>query len=114
MSCALVPVPNTTADRPPPFLSARELTGVQNLAGKVLQRLDFGNVGGSADAGCEYDVPGPKGVRGAVGPSDMRRPSLFGLIVFGVVECRSGPEIDLHDVDVALEPVRDFVLRDVI
>src|SRR6266478_4160258 len=103
-------------DRRPatPFLAARESTGVENLAGKILQRLDCGNVGGAADAGREHDVPGSKGTGGAVSSSDMCRPSLFGLIVFGVVECRSGPEIDLHDVDVALEPVRDFVLRDVI
>ncbi len=59
-------------------------------------------------------MPGPKGARGAVRSSDTCRPSLFGLIVFGVVERRSGPEIDLHDVDVALEPVRDFVFRNVV
>jgi hypothetical protein len=44
---------------------------------------------------------------------DMRRPSSCCLVVRGALKSRPGPEIDFHDVDVALQPVRDSVLWDV-
>ena len=57
--------------------------------------------------------------RAVAGPSRNVAPQLCGpalrrLVIDGAVERRPRPEIDLHDVDVAFQPVRDLVLRDVV
>jgi hypothetical protein len=44
----------------------------------------------------------------------MRGPLLRGLVIIGAFKGRLKPEIDLHDIDIAFQPVRDLVLRDVV
>src|SRR3984893_11696208 len=55
-----------------------------------------------------------KRANAAVAAANPRHPCPRRFIVFGALKTGSGPEVDLHALDIGFEPIRDLVLGDVV
>ena len=54
-----------------------------------------------------------QGARGAVGPAQRDLPPAFVFVVSAAREFGRGPVVQLHRLDIGLEPVGELVLRDI-
>ena len=96
-----------------PALAVVILAGMHHLAGKVLQAGDFRHARNAADAGRQHDMARMHGALAAVGAAQRHRPAAVLLVVTAALELGLGPEVQLHGLDIGLEPVGELVLRNV-
>src|ERR1700756_4391095 len=71
------------------------------------------DVWGAADGSGEHDMLGPQRARHAFA-RNARGPARRGVVITRAFKGRAGPEADVEDIDIMLEPVRDLVLRNVV
>ena len=90
-----------------------EFTGMQDLSGKVRQARNIRPIGNAADTSRHDDMAWMDLPCAAVGQTQHHGPPLVLLVVGAASELGAGPEIELHDFDVGLEPAGDLVLGDV-
>ncbi len=87
--------------------------GVHDGAGELIETRYLRDVGNAADARRHDDVPGAHLAPGAVRQCQLRAPALRGIVVGSAGEFRCGPVVELHRLDIELEPVGELVLRDI-
>ena len=99
-----------------PLRAAGEFARMDNRAFETIQGRNVGDVRRPAHAGGHHDVPGMQRPMNAVGHVHVEfgGPALLGDIPRSALEARAGPEVDLHGLDIGLEPVRDLVLGNVL
>ena len=96
-----------------PFFTVAVLAGMQHRAGEILQGRDVRHIRDAADAGRHHDVARMHRALAAIGAAQHHRPASFRLIVGATLELGAGPEVQLHGVDIGLEPVGELVLGDI-
>ena len=79
---------------------------------EILDAVDDGDARKAADAGRKHNMLWMQDARCALA-NEPDRPAASRIVIARALERGPGPEIDIQDVDIALQPVRDLVLRNV-
>ena len=95
-----------------PVLAIVILARVHDLAGEIFQAGNLRQIRYAADAGREHHMPRTHGPPDA-GAAQRHGPAAFVLVVTAALEFGPGPEVQLHGLDIGLEPVGELVLGDV-
>src|SRR4029079_6001385 len=85
-------------DRADPFpvFAVGVLARVEPLAAELRERRNVREMGNSADAGREHDVPRPERALRTVGALEGHRPARFAFVVRCATKLGWGPEVELH------------------
>ena len=96
-----------------PRLAVLVLAGMHDLSGKVFQGRNVRHVRNAADAGRHHDMPRVHHAPGSVGAAQHHRPAAGRLVIGAALELGGGPVVELHGLDIGLEPVGELVLGDI-
>ena len=89
------------------------LARMQHLAAESAQRRDLRQVGNAAHAGRHHQMPRMHFALLALRRAHDGRPPFGGYVVRAAFELAARPVVELHRLDVGLEPVGELVLGDV-
>src|SRR6266702_6889444 len=88
-----------------PALAVLVAARMQQRAFEIVEGRNVGLVGDAADAGRHHHVARMHAALAAVGAPQRDRPALPSVVVGAALELGAGPEVQLHGIDVSLEPV---------